>query len=649
MKIAYYFLFFLVCVTNYKLQSQSPAKRETQVVDSLKNILSVAKSDTQKINLQFKIAELSSVFRIGFWDSLRVEAKKNNMQTKVCQILNNLGYINMYILRNREKGAVYLEECIGLCEQIDDKSDMLVALINISPYYFKKNEIKKAIDSYYKGLKASEDLRDKGAMFDMYTGLGLCYFSLQQYDKSLEMHLKSLEIGKELKDNRSKAYPLVLIGADYFKLKNNEKAVYYYLQCKKFQDVFGTNMLSFNIYNSIAAGYNLTKQFDSAYKYASKALQMAKTLGNNQAVVSSMHTMAGIKYEEGDNATAKKITLEVFKLLKTMNFPLETPEVALLLKNIHLKDGNYKDALEAYEIHTNAKDSLAKEDIRKKALEKEFDYSLEKKESENKLLAQQNQIQSLQLTQNRYFMLGFSAMLLLIIIIAYLLMRQNKLRAEQQSMLLEQKLISSQMNPHFVFNSLNSIQQLIMSRENEKAELYLSKFAKLVRELLESNTKESLSISDEVSILNGYVEMELRRFGRAFGYSVYIDEKINAEKFNIPHMMIQPFVENAIWHGLLNKEGVGNLVLEFRYDTNNTIKCIIDDNGVGRAASKKKTNTFKKRSLALSFVKQRAELMRETLKINCSVNVIDKLDERGESLGTRVELILPLIEKQRLL
>ncbi len=645
MKIRQYFLFLLILLYHFRLEAQNPKQTENREIDSLKRILSVTKSDTQKINLRFKIAELSSIFRLGFWDSLKVDAEKSKMQVKVCQILNNLGYINLYITHNGEKGARYLEECINLCEKINNKPDLLVALVNISPYYSKVNKLKKALDLYYKGLKIADELKDKSVMFEMYTGIGLCYFSLQQYNKSLAMHLKSLEIGKELKGNRSKAYPLILIGADYINLNNKEKAVYYYLESKKYQDAFGVHMVSFNIYNSVASAYTMIKRFDSAYKYANKALQMAKKLGNGQAVISSMISLAEIKYEVGDNVAAKKLCLEAFKSLKTMNFLLQIPNSALLLKKIYLKDGNYRGALEAYELSVNARDSLAKEDIRKKALEKEFTYNLEKKENENKLLAQKNQIQALKLNQNKYFLVGFGILVLLILIIAQLLLKQNKLKALQQSMLLEQRLISSQMNPHFVFNSLNSIQQLIMNKENEKAELYLSKFAKLIRELLESNTRESLTIGEEVVILTGYIEMEARRFGNTFVFSVDVDPKINKEKNNIPHMMIQPFVENAIWHGLLPKEGNRNLLITFLYNTDKTIKCIIEDNGVGREASKKKISTFKKKSLALSFIKQRLELMKETLKVSGSIEIIDKLNDRGESLGTRIELILPLIGK----
>jgi LytS/YehU family sensor histidine kinase len=175
--------------------------------------------------------------------------------------------------------------------------------------------------------------------------------------------------------------------------------------------------------------------------------------------------------------------------------------------------------------------------------------------------------------------------------------------------------------------------------------LYLSKFARLIRDLLESNTKENIVVKEEADILRRYMEMEALRFKKSFTFSVTVDEKISQEQDHIPHMMLQPFIENAIWHGLLPKNGERNLVVAFEAAHNKTIRCIIDDNGIGRAASMKKEATFKKKSLALSFINQRIRLMRKTLKVDCSVDIIDKTNAAGESTGTKVVIVLPVLNK----
>jgi len=245
--------------------------------------------------------------------------------------------------------------------------------------------------------------------------------------------------------------------------------------------------------------------------------------------------------------------------------------------------------------------------------------------------------------------LGLAA---LVVILSFLLLwrRRQALKRAQEKLDINRRLhemetrtLKAQMNPHFIFNSLNSIKQFVMLHENEKAELYLTKFAKLIRELLESNMNESLSVKEEAEILNGYLDMESLRFDAMFSFTVLVDEAIDASR-HIPHLMIQPFVENAIWHGLLTKTGDRTVWIRLEHHTERTMRCIVEDNGVGRKKRQNREETFKKRSLALSLVNQRLELMQKNLGVECSVTVLDMEDSAGESLGTKVIIILPYID-----
>jgi Concanavalin A-like lectin/glucanases superfamily/Histidine kinase len=242
-----------------------------------------------------------------------------------------------------------------------------------------------------------------------------------------------------------------------------------------------------------------------------------------------------------------------------------------------------------------------------------------------------------------------------VFVVSFLLVwrRRRQLKISKENLDLNRKLhemeirtLKAQMNPHFIFNAMNSIQVFIVNQENEKAEVYLSKFSKLLRELLESNMNESLSIADEIAILKGYLEIESLRFGESFSYSIHLDQRINGNSVRIPHMMIQPFVENAVWHGLLAKKDDRKLAIYFEYDSPNTIRCTVDDNGIGRTQITIKEPTMKKKSLALSIVRQRLELMKLLLKIDCKVEIVDKTTDSGLSTGTRVIVILPILLTQ---
>ena len=241
---------------------------------------------------------------------------------------------------------------------------------------------------------------------------------------------------------------------------------------------------------------------------------------------------------------------------------------------------------------------------------------------------------------------------LLVFLVAYFLVasRRRSLKREEEKFKLKSKLyemeikmIKSQMNPHFLFNSLNSIQQLVALGEKDKAEYYLSKFSRLVRKLLENTTKDTLSLADEIDILNRFLEIESLRFNHVFKYNIVVDNDINTSTTFIPHFLIQPFVENAIWHGLLPKQGEKNLSIHFQQISKEKIACVIEDNGVGR--NDKKQN-FEKKSLAISFIQQRLDLMNENLGTNLSLQIIDKTDKDGNSEGTRVVLNLPIIKSK---
>lgn len=226
-------------------------------------------------------------------------------------------------------------------------------------------------------------------------------------------------------------------------------------------------------------------------------------------------------------------------------------------------------------------------------------------------------------------------------------LKKTRAQLEQNRKMHEMEIrtLKAQMNPHFIFNSLNSIQQLIMQQKNAPAEKYLVKFSKLMRELLESNTRESVSVTEEISILNGYLEMESLRFGDTFSYCVEAHPKLDTEHIFIPHLMVQPFAENAVWHGLLPKNDHCRLHILFEPHTVQTIRCTVTDNGVGMNSSISGAQTFKKKSLALSLVKQRLSLFAETMDIQTSVQAEDINKIEDISGGTRVTLVLPILKR----
>ena len=215
----------------------------------------------------------------------------------------------------------------------------------------------------------------------------------------------------------------------------------------------------------------------------------------------------------------------------------------------------------------------------------------------------------------------------------------NKLIAE-----LEIKALIAQMNPHFIFNCLTSIQELIMASKQEEAMHYLNQFSRLLRTVLQSSEKNFIPLDLELTLLELYLELEAMRFDQQFHYKVSVDEAIDEEEINIPSFLIQPFVENALWHGLMHKKGNRNLSISFTLETEDLLVCKIEDNGIGREeATKIRRKSIKAayKSMGIKIIKERISLMK---KQNDAVDlkIIDVFDADGRAAGTSVIIKLPL-------
>jgi hypothetical protein len=219
---------------------------------------------------------------------------------------------------------------------------------------------------------------------------------------------------------------------------------------------------------------------------------------------------------------------------------------------------------------------------------------------------------------------------------------KNRLSAKMNE--LETRAIRSQMNPHFIFNALNTLQRFILEDNKKNAQTYLVEFSNLLRRLLESSDADSITLNEEIEILNSYLDIEKLRFDNSFEYEVSCEIN-NSDRLQIPFMLVQPFVENAIWHGLQKKKGERKLkVIFFKLD-DRCILCTVDDNGVGRQGNEKEKNPIRKRSLATDFIKQRLEILEKVTGVNCRFEIRDKRDKNNNNLGTVVTVTIPILTK----
>jgi len=220
---------------------------------------------------------------------------------------------------------------------------------------------------------------------------------------------------------------------------------------------------------------------------------------------------------------------------------------------------------------------------------------------------------------------------------------EQKTSLNQELAKMELKALRAQMNPHFIFNSLNSIQLYISRNDKELANKFLSSFSKLIRLTLENSGKSSVALVEELSQLRLYLELERLRLGNKLGFEIIVEDSVNIYELEIPTLLIQPFVENAIWHGVANKDSDGKVEITIKKE-NDFLVIWVSDNGIGREQARKIRNQkeFQNKSKGILVTNERLQLLNSLNRQNASINIIDLYDAENLAAGTKVEIFVSM-------
>ncbi len=623
------FTFLLMCFFSFA------SKKLTTVVPMLD--IERATGDTTELRLKKMKALSVNCSRVGFWDSLVVESRAVGVKSYERMILTTA--CAMLMAEPHEKKALaYNEEAYAIALEENDKRGLLGSYMNWARYYcYLRNDAAKALDYCFKGLRLAEELKDERCENILMMTAGTCYFAAGQHKKALQMHLKCLDFARKTGNPEAIVFSLSDVGSDYHGMNNYPKASEYYLECKKYLREVITSSMICEILTTISSGHFGLSQYDSAYRYARLAVEAAKQMKNPRAIGSALVTLEAISLAKGDYAQAEKIIREALEEIRPIQAPLLTVLLTDNLEEACRKQGDYKGALEAYKLHMSLKDSLSNDDKRKQLLEMEFNYNLEKKDNENRLLA-------LQLKQSRYVFALIGLLALFIGAGAYLFYRHKKLRAEQESDRLSQKLLRLQMNPHFIFNSLQAIQSFITSNDIRESVRYLGSFSAVTRHVLENSRNESIPLDKEIDLLRNYLDLQKLRFSGRFDYEIEVEEALGAFQIHIPPMLLQPFIENAVEHGMHDIEEGGSIKICYKLE-DDIFVMEISDNGYGMSAMKDRHRPH--RSLALAITRERIALMNKREKVKTTFNLTDAYPQADIRRGVKVSFRFSLKELMR--
>ena len=305
--------------------------------------------------------------------------------------------------------------------------------------------------------------------------------------------------------------------------------------------------------------------------------------------------------------------------------------------------GNYKKALDYQLKFVALKDSIYNIEKLKEIEDIQEKYQAEQKQHRIDILNEQARINDVKLSRKNIVIVSLVMIALLALIIGWLINHNNKTKATRNFIVLENKLLRSQMNPHFMFNSLNAIQTYILMKNPLEGASYLAKFAELMRSILYNSREEFVPLEKEITMISNYLELQQIRFNNLFSYSVDIDPDIKVKNTLIPPMLAQPFIENAVEHGFKDIDYPGYLSVSFK-PGKDSILIRIEDNGVGVERSKEQGRGKEKlhKSLATVISKERLDLFNKRMKKGLfSLDIKQLEDEKGRITGTEVRIKIP--------
>lgn len=662
---------------------------QNKEVDSLKILLKnhTLYDDTTKINalnnLAFDYAAIDPAQGLTYANQSIVLCLKlkNNQKLGTAYNYKALNYASL----GKDTLAIrWYGQAIKLAKANFNKPGEAKALNNLAILYTNMAEYKKALDLRLNALNIFEGLKDKKSLGAIYNNIGVTYLYMANYPQALIFYFKALEMAQFAGDQQGQARYLMNIGLVYKKLGNYGNTFRYYQRALQLYQMLGDKTQTATILENMGAAYDekgqhqkaltlytqalsinrkikfkrgeaddLTdigivysnlKQYSPAFNYLKQALVLYKQSPDDNAMAVAYNELADILVNSPDSAlvnfgvplknrynSAEKYALDVVKISRESGAAEREMNGWQTLSIIHEKQNRYPAALNDYKKYTTLKDSIFNDEKKIAIKRAEIQFEADKKEA----LAAAD-IQKEKIIKNA--IAAGSAIVFVAALALFISYKRRRDALQSQNDLLyrakvtetEMKILRLQLNPHFIFNSLNSISNYITKNDIQKADYFLAKFSALMRGMLENSEEREISLTEELRMTELYMQLEAARLNNKFTYEIKVDPGIDPDATMIPPLLLQPFVENSIWHGFAEKEGAGHIEIDVALE-NMLLRFSVTDDGVGR---KHKAQTGKK-SFGVKITADRLALLNGAHYTNAGVSLTD-LEK-----GTRVELSLP--------
>jgi len=552
--------------------------------------------------------------RIKKWDSILNQPSLSEMEKAYVYFFKSR---DLAYLSKDNDAIAYNEKALEIFQKYNNSLMVAKAHINIGISYAFTNRKATAMDHLIKGLNIANEFKNKKLISRVYSEFSHIYYSYGDKKQALEYLKKTILIQKELNDSIGLSATYLNSAIIEQELGEIEKAYHFALKAVTIDTLMNNEVYLVNSYRTLGKIlFLLKKDTLQAFKYYDKALKLANEIDSNNSFI----------YEDKSDVFSqiKQIDSAIYYIKEAIAAGSENiSDNIRFYKKMTYLELTKKNDLEILKL-VKIKDSLV--DYSEKLKQEEDKKNIERTvtlSNKQKQLVQVKQINK----KNRIIFIFVILTFILGILISYQLNHFDKLKYKQEKYILEQKVLRSQMNPHFIFNVLTSIQNSLIQNNPIVSATYLSKFAQLIRANFDHVKKSCISLKDELKVLINYLETQKFRYKDKFDYIIDIDEKINQEKMMVPPMILQPFVENAIEHGFKNISYKGELKVKI-YTQQNKICFEILDNGSGYFPKKNKEEH------ALDIFKRRLELMGK--------EVLNSYHIKNLEHGTKVVFCIPV-------
>jgi len=566
---------------------------------------------------------------------------KNKIGIATCQMNMAIVYSE---LGKYDKSISIYKQVIALSNDIQDEIGVAYANTNLGEIYQEQGNYPLALKHFYKALSLRKKAADYVELTYTLHGLGEVYFAMQKYDKALAFFEKSLKHALQTDDKNNIVANNSCIGDIYLAKNDYENALRYYKYSLNISLEINNLKRIANSHNRIGNINLLLGKPALALKSFTQAIQISKKTNNQKIIADSYIGIAEAYLSRKEYQKAISYVKQGNHIANDLELLTVQKKAAYILNTIYKAIKNYKKALQNHERYKQLSDSiLNKENIEKIAqLEYEHKYkqaldsaSIRELKLTKTVLATS---QDLEKSQRNYLWAIIGVLLISIILGTVIFYQKLKnAKSKTQNAIIEQKLLRSQMTPHFIFNSLSVLQGMILNKEDKSAILYLTKFSKLLRTILENSRHKTVALSQELSAINDYMALQNLDVKPPYNYTLLVASNINKKAVKIPPMLIQPFIENATEHAFPNNKENKEISVALKFE-DETLVCTIIDNGIGIKIENQ--NTYRnKTSLATTITSERLKMLSQDFETPASLS-IENRSIFGE-LGTLVTLVIP--------